>query len=99
MIIGTFKAQDGTYTGDLVTLTHRGKLTFKPATRGADYTVTLEGHEVGAAWNKKARDRDYSFLSVKLDSPFLPEPVHCALLPQDDGSHSLVWNRAPRKED
>jgi uncharacterized protein (DUF736 family) len=35
---------------------------------------------------------------VKLDSPSLPEPVNCALMPQDDGSHILVWNRDARRQ-
>jgi hypothetical protein len=35
---------------------------------------------------------------VKLDSPFLPKPVNCALMPQDDGSHILVWSRDDRRQ-
>jgi uncharacterized protein (DUF736 family) len=80
MIIGNFKKQAEGYAGNLITLTHRGKLEFAPAPRGADYQVTLDGTEVGAAWKKTARESGKAYLSVKLDSPFLPAPVNCALM-------------------
>lgn len=99
MIIGTFKKQAEGYAGNLITLTHRGKLVFAPAPKGADYHVTLDGIEVGAAWKKTARESGKAYLSVKLDLPFLPAPVNCALMAQDDGSHILVWSRDDRKQD
>jgi uncharacterized protein (DUF736 family) len=80
MIIGKFNQAKNDYIGNLVTLTHRGKLVFTPAPRGADYLVTLDGTEVGAAWKKTARESGKAYLSVKLDSPFLPAPVNCALM-------------------
>jgi uncharacterized protein (DUF736 family) len=98
MIIGTFAKQAKGYSGELVTLTNRGKLTFTPASKGADYQVTMDGIEVGAAWKKTARESGNAYLSVKLDSPFLSKPVNCALMPQDDGSHILVWNRDDRRQ-
>lgn len=99
MIIGKFtQAHDG-YVGNLVTLTHRGKLLFEPKSKGADYQITLDGIEVGAAWKKTGRESGKAYLSVKLDSPFLPAPVNCALMAQDDGSHILVWTRDDRKQD
>jgi uncharacterized protein (DUF736 family) len=98
MIIGNFNNQAKGYAGDLVTLTHRGKLTFTPASKGADYQVTLAGIQVGAAWKKTGKGSGKPYLSVKLDSPFLTEPVNCALMPQDDGSHILVWNRDARRQ-
>jgi len=55
MIIGTFTKQAKGYAGDLITLTHRGKLVFTPASKGADYQITFDGTEVGAAWKKTAR--------------------------------------------
>ena len=98
MIIGNFNKQAKGYVGDLITLTHRGKLIFTPASKGADYQVTLDGIEVGAAWKKTGKESGKAYLSVKLDSPFLPTPVNCALMPQDDGSHILVWSRDERKQ-
>ena len=99
MIIGQFTPAKGGYTGSLVTLTHHGKLTFTPNPKGADFTVTLDGFEVGAGWKKTSREKGTAYVSVKLDSPFLPAPVNCALMPQDDGSHILVWSRDDRKHD
>jgi uncharacterized protein (DUF736 family) len=98
MIIGTFKTQAKGFSGNLVTLTQRGKLVFTPAAKGIDYQITLDGNEVGAAWKKTARDSGKAYLSVKLECPFLPAPVNCALMPQEDGSHILVWNRDDRKQ-
>lgn len=98
MIIGTFKTQAKGYAGNLTTLTHRGKVTFTAADKGADYRVTLDGAEVGAAWQKTGKESGKAYLSVKLDSPFLLAPVNCALMPQDDGSHILVWNRDNRRQ-
>jgi hypothetical protein len=38
-------------------------------------------------------------VSVKLDSPFLPKSVYCALFSQKDGSYDLVWTRPdPKKQ-
>ena len=99
MIIGKFKAQKDGFSGELVTLTQKGKLVFTPNTKGADYTITLDGYEVGAAWKKTAKESGKAYLSVKLDSPFLPAAVHGALMAQEDGSHILVWNRDERKAD
>jgi uncharacterized protein (DUF736 family) len=73
MIIGKFTRSGNAYTGKLVTLTK-----FEPAERGADYPVTMEGVEVGAAWKKTAKDTGKAYLSVKLDSPFLATPVNGA---------------------
>ena len=99
MIIGKFNQAQNDYIGNLVTLTHRGKLVFAPAEGGVDYRVTLDGADVGAAWKKTARESGKAYLSVKLDSPFLPAPVNCALMAQDDGVHILVWSRDDRKQD
>ena len=99
MIIGKFTRTENGYTGKLVTLTHKQTLKFEPAERGADYQVTMDDVEVGAAWKKTAKDTGKAYLSVKLDSPFLATPVNGALLEQQDGSHILVWNRDQRKAD
>jgi uncharacterized protein (DUF736 family) len=82
-----------------VTLTQSQTLTFEPAPKGADYRVTIGGVEVGAAWKRTGKESGKAYLSVKLDSPFLPGPVNRALMAQDDGSHILVWNRDDRKQD
>jgi uncharacterized protein (DUF736 family) len=99
MIIGTFTKKNEGYTGKLVTLTHKETLTFEPAPKGADFKVTIGGVEVGAAWKRTGKESGKAYLSVKLDSPFLPAAVNCALMTQDDGGHILVWSRDDRKQD
>lgn len=99
MIIGTFTKQNEGYTGKLVTLTTIQTLTFEPAPKGADYKVTMDGAEVGAAWKRTGKESGKAYLSVKLDSPFLPAAVNCALMAQDDGGYILVWSRDDRKQD
>jgi hypothetical protein len=47
---------------------------------------------------KTGRESGKPYLSVKLNSPFLLAPVIGALMPQEDGSHILVWNRDDRKQ-
>ena len=52
--------------------------------------------EIGAAWRRTGKDGEY--VSVKLDSPLLPQPVHCALVGQPNGALALVWHREKSKE-
>ncbi|MGP0092318.1 MAG: DUF736 domain-containing protein [Xanthobacteraceae bacterium] len=100
MIIGKFTQQkDGRITGSVETLTHITALTFTPTDKGIDYVVTTEsGCEVGAGWKRTVAKSGKLYVSVKLDSPFLPAPVHCALFPQKDGSQALIWDRKPKDE-
>ncbi len=99
MIIGTFTPSKEGYIGKLVTLTTKQSVKFEPSGRsGVDYLVTADGVEVGAAWKKTGRESGKAYLSVKLDSPFLPAPLNCALTQQDD-AYILVWNRDSRKSD
>jgi uncharacterized protein (DUF736 family) len=102
MIIGNFTEQNGTYTGELVTLAARQSLTFEPSAAGekVDYRITANGVEVGAAWKRTSEKSDRDYLSVKLDSPFIPTPIYAALIHQEDGKSILVWSRSEdRKED
>lgn len=99
MIIGKFTRSGDAFTGKLVTLTLKQALKLEPAERGADYQVTADGFEVGAAWKKTAKDSGKAYLSVRLDSPFLAAPINGALIEQEGGTHILVWNREQRKTD
>ncbi len=99
MIIGTFTKKNQSYTGKLVTLTHCQAVTFQPAEKGVDYRVLIGDVEVGAAWKRTAKKTGEAYLSVKLDSPFLPAPVNCALIEQKDSGFILVWNRDEPKHD
>ena len=98
MIIGKFQnAENGRIVGELdALLADTKRLSFEPNTNGADYTiVTGTGCEAGAAWKKTSKDGKKAFLSVRLDSPFLPVPVNAALFPAKDGAgrHVLIWDR------
>jgi len=63
-------------------------------------THSEAGHpyDIGAAWHRTSRDGK-PYLSVKLDSPLLTEPVNCALFGQPGGPYRLVWSRDDRKPD
>lgn len=99
MIIGTFELVDGSYIGMIDTLNGSIATTIHPQERGPDYLVSsVESKgEFGAAWKRTSRERK-PYLSVRLDSPFLAGPINCALIEQEDGSHSLVWNRRRQPE-
>jgi uncharacterized protein (DUF736 family) len=85
MIIGTFRyiAEDDVYVGRIGTPAGRMSVTFNAQKSGPDYRITIHDAdaELGAAWKRTSRERK-PYLSVKLDSPFLPQPVNCALIPE-----------------
>jgi uncharacterized protein (DUF736 family) len=98
MIIGRFQnAENGRITGELDALLADTKpLLFVPNSNGPDYIVLTEtACEAGAAWKKTSKDGKKEFVSVRLDSPFLPVPVNAALFPAKDGAgrHVLIWDR------
>jgi uncharacterized protein (DUF736 family) len=101
MIIGKFHtADDGAITGELdALLLGRANLTLEHSQQGPNYVVILTetASEVGAAWNRSAKGKSY--ISVRLDSPFLPAPVNAALFPTRDGHYNLVWNRQKPPEE
>lgn len=99
MIIGTFTKKNQGYSGKLVTLTHSQAITIQPAEKGPDFHVLIGEIEVGAAWNRTVKKTGKPYLSVKLDSPFLPAPLNCALMEPKEGDFILVWNRDERKPD
>jgi uncharacterized protein (DUF736 family) len=109
MKIGNFTQQEHGYIGGIRTAGLAvADVTFSPvvAKLGAgqpDYVVLGAGDdgeqfELGAAWAKTSK-AGKPYLSVKLDSPSLAEPINCALLAQPNGSHALVWNRKDAKAD
>ena len=100
MIIGKFTSTGERHlSGFLDTIEGNVRLTFWPNTKGADYTVeTEDGCEAGAAWKRTTKDGK-EYVSVRLDSPFLPAPINCALFVQKDDSYALVWDRTKPKEE
>jgi uncharacterized protein (DUF736 family) len=104
MIIGNFTEQEQGYAGVITTAGLRVTgVQFRPVPvkqgSGPDFVVfgTCDGDdfddfELGAAWTKTSK-KGKTYLSVKLDSPALAEPINCALIAQANGSHVLVWQR------
>lgn len=110
MMIGKFRQQDsGGYTGSIYGVGFSVPfvvLTAVSAKQGnaPDFVVFGSSSEeagefeIGAAW-KKTSKAGKPYLSVKLDGPTLAAPINAAMIPQEDGSHALVWNRDSRKAD
>lgn len=98
MIIGKFHQEDGVYVGNIAAFAEPVAVRIAPTElKGIDYTVTIAGLDLdlGVGWKKtSAKDNDY--VSIKLDGPFLPAPVNCALVKQTDG-YALIWNREKPK--
>jgi uncharacterized protein (DUF736 family) len=107
MIIGNFSydAKTGIYTGNVTTFTvDRNPVSIVPVTKsgenGPDYRViypheTREA-EIGAAW-RKSSENGRGYVSVQIDDPALPSPIHAALfLAPDEASAALKWTRQPR---
>lgn len=96
--IGSFKRDDnGTYTGEIRTLTLRVKATIRPVERdhdkAPDHRVSAGGVEFGAGWTKTARETGAEYLSLKLDDPSLPAPIYATLTLGDKDEHKLIWSR------
>ena len=107
MIIGKFTTAEDGYIGLIATLGIREEARFAPAKAGAsgapDYVVLSDDGfvELGAAWKRHSAKTGKAYLSVKLDSAFLPAPINCALIVQsaEEGEFALVWNRRRPSDD
>jgi uncharacterized protein (DUF736 family) len=96
--IGTFiRSEDGTFNGEIRTLTLRVKASIRPVERehdkAPDHRVSTGGVEFGAGWTKAARDSGAEYLSLKLDDPSFPAPIYATLTQGDNEEHKLIWSR------
>lgn len=96
--IGTFTAQNGSYTGTVRTLTLNVKVRVVPSDKASenapDYRVVAgNGLEIGAAW-KKLSKAERPYLSVTLDDPSFPATLYARLVEGEDGAHNLIWSRS-----
>ena len=95
--IGTFtRAEDGSYTGIIKTLSLNIKARFLPAEpseneKAPNLRVMARDVEIGAAWQRTSKDNTV-YHSVKLDDPSFPAPIYANLV-EVDGGHALVWSR------
>ena len=99
--IGTFISQGDSFTGVIKTLNLNVKARMvridHPSDKGPNFRIFAGPNvELGAAWQKISNEgRDY--LSVKLDDPSFPAPIHATLI-QIDYEHGLqlIWSRSNR---
>jgi uncharacterized protein (DUF736 family) len=95
--IGTFtRAEDGSYTGTIKTLSLNIKARFLSADpsgneKAPSLRVMAGNVEIGAAWQRTSKDNTV-YHSVKLDDPSFPAPIYANLVAIDDG-YALVWSR------
>lgn len=101
--IGTVKRKkDGSYVGELKTLTIRAPIEIVPvkeksASNGPDYKVLSQGIEVGAAWTRTGQRSGLDYVSVSLSAPeFGDKPLYANLGhmagQDDDDVYALIWN-------
>lgn len=95
--IGTFTAQNDSYTGTVRTLTLNVKVKIvsndKDSENAPDYRIVAGNFEIGAAWKKISR-AERSYLSVTLDDPSFPATIYARLVEGEDGTHNLIWSRS-----
>jgi uncharacterized protein (DUF736 family) len=96
--IGTFTAQNDSYTGTVRTLTLNVKVKIVPndkeSENAPDYRIVAGNFEIGAAWKKVSRATERPYLSVTLDDPSFPATIYARLVEGDDGTHNLIWSRS-----
>ena len=98
-IIGAFTKSDGVFIGTIKTMTldlaSVQILPGVPATdKSPDYRVLAGTTELGMAWKRTASRSRREYLSVKLDDPSFPAPIHALLLEVENGDgFTLVWSR------
>ena len=97
--IGTFtRAEDGSYTGTIKTLSLNFKARFLPAEpseneKAPNLRVVVGNVEIGAAWQRTSKDNNTVYHSVKLDDPSFTAPIYANLFEGDDGECALIWSR------
>ena len=95
--IGTFtRAEDGSYTGTIKTLSLNIQARFLPAKpsgneKAPDLRVMAGDVEIGAAWQRTSKENTV-YHSVKLDDPSFPAPIYANLVAVND-AYALVWSR------
>ena len=77
--IGT-RAEDGSYSGTIKTLSLNIKARFLPAEpseneKAPNLRVMAGNVEIGAAWQRTSKDNNTVYHSVKLDAPSFSTPI------------------------
>jgi uncharacterized protein (DUF736 family) len=99
--IGTFTSTGNGFTGTVRTLALNAKAKLvrveNPSDKGPHFRIFAGNVELGAAWQKTARDTERDYLSVKLDDPSFPAPIYATLI-EVEGQEGLqlIWSRPSR---
>lgn len=103
--IGTFTRNEDGFFGDIRTLMLRAKFSILPADNSGaenapDHRVFCDGTEIGAAWERTG-EKAGSYLSVVIDDPSFPRPIHARLFQSDAGNGAWTqhWSRPSRSEE
>ena len=96
--IGTFTTTKTGFTGAIKTLTLNVKARFErvenPSENGPHFRIYSNAVELGAAWQKQAKQTERDYLSVKLDDPSFPAPIYATLVETETaGEYALIWSR------
>ena len=96
------KQSNGSFKGQLKTLSIRADIEIVPNTRKAsdsqpDYRVVASGVEVGAAWLRKSETSGNEYVSLSMAAPeFGPRRIYAnlgrAAGQDDDDAFALIWN-------
>ena len=95
--IGTFtRAEDGSYSGTIKTLSLNIKARFLPAEpseneKAPSLRVMAGNVEIGAAWQRTSKENTV-YHSVKLDDPSFSAPIYANLF-KGETDYTLVWSR------
>lgn len=105
--IGKFKPTSTGFEGVIATLMTNKKVRFvanekKKGENSPDYFLKSGSSDIGVAWNDVTEPEDdtepLEYISVKLEDPYLAQPINAALFHREDGA-DLVWSRPkPKKE-
>jgi len=103
MIIGNFQKEGDSFFGNIQTMTQNVAASIKPVKGNGKegspthriYAKARSGNEIGAAWSQHSDKTGKDYLSLKLDDPYLPEPIRANLIEPEgqDGKFILMWNR------
>ena len=102
--IGTVaKAQDGSFKGQLKTLSIKADILIQPndqklADSQPDYRVLSNEVEIGAGWMRRSETSGRDYVSLSLAAPeFGPRRIYAKLgrsAGGDNDSFALIWNPA-----
>jgi uncharacterized protein (DUF736 family) len=99
--IGTFTTSANGFTGTIKTLNLNVKARIErvdnPCDKGPHFRIYSGAVELGAAWQKTAKETERDYLAVKLDDPSFPAPIYATLI-EVDGQEGLqlIWSRPNR---